>query len=278
LAVDKQVEMSAKTRRLAKSRRRAWVTGASSGIGAAFARRLARDGFDLALVARSRGRLEKLAGELRGGGTIACDVVPADLTVAAHLQRVADLVAGDGALERMVNNAGFGTAGAFARLDAQREEEEIRLNVVALTRLTRAALPGMIERGRGAVINVSSMAAFQPAPLNATYGATKAYVNSFTEALYEELRGSGVQVQALCPGFTRTEFQERAGIDVQGIPSFAWMSAEDVVDASLAALKSGEVICVPGAGNRLLAAAASAMPRAVVRRIIGEAIRRFLDD
>jgi short-subunit dehydrogenase len=269
--------MAANVRALAKSSQRAWITGASSGIGAAFARRLAHDGYDLALVARSRDRLEGLAAELRHGGRVSCDVVPADLTVAAQLQRVADLIADDGGLERMINNAGFGTAGSFAKLDPEREEEEIRLNIVALSRLTRAALPGLIARGRGAIINVSSMAAFQPAPLNATYGATKAFVNSFTEALHEELRGSGVQVQALCPGFTRTEFQERAGIDVQGIPSFAWMSADDVVDASLTALRRGEVVCVPGVGNRIVATAASAMPRAVVRRIVGAAGRRFLD-
>jgi uncharacterized protein len=269
--------MAANTRGLAKSSGRAWVTGASSGIGAAFARRLARDGFDLALVARSRDRLAALAAELSDGDKISCEVVPADLTVPAQLQRVAELVAGDGGLARMINNAGFGTAGAFAELDPEREEEEIRLNIVALTRLTRAALPGLIERGRGAVINVSSMAAFQPAPLNATYAATKAFVNSFTEALHEELRGSGVQVQALCPGFTRTEFQDRAGIDVTGLPSFVWMSADGVVDASLAALRRGEVVCVPGVGNRLLAMAASAMPRAVVRRIVGVAGRRLLD-
>jgi short-subunit dehydrogenase len=120
------------------------------------------------------------------------------------------------------------------------------------------------------------MAAFQPAPLNATYGATKAFVNSFTESLHEELRGSGVRVQALCPGFTRTEFQERAGIDTSGIPSFAWMSAEAVVDSSLAGLERGEVLCVPGFGNRLLAATVGALPRAVVRRVSGIAVRRFL--
>jgi hypothetical protein len=267
--------MTAKTQRLAKSTRRAWVTGASAGIGAAFARRLARDHFDLALVARSRDRLEELAAELEKAEGIACDVVVADLTDAVGLQRVADCVGGDDGLELLVNNAGFGTVGAFAELDADREEEEIRLNVVALTRLARAALPGLIARGRGGMINVSSMAAFQPAPLNATYAATKAFVNSFTEALHEELRGTGVKVQALCPGFTRTEFQERAGIDTGGVPSFAWMTAEAVVDSSLAALRRGEVVCVPGLGNRLLATAATAMPRAVVRRIVGAGARRM---
>ena len=263
--------------RLANAKRRAWVTGASTGIGAAFARRLARDGFDLALVARSRQRLQSLASELRAGNGISCDVVPADLTQAEDLRGIEQLVADDAALELMVNNAGFGTAGRFAELDPDREEEEIRLNVVALTRLTRAALPRLISHGRGGVINVSSLAAFQPAPLNATYGATKAFVNSFTEALHEELRGTGVHVQVLCPGFTRTEFQDRAGIDASGIPSFAWMTPEAVVDASLAGLRRGDVVCVPGVANRVVAATTAAVPRSVLRRIVGVAVRRMLD-
>jgi uncharacterized protein len=265
-----------KTQPITKSNRRAWVTGASTGIGAAFARRLAKDHFDLALVARSRDRLTELAGELSAAHGVACEVMAADLTVAADLQRVADSAAADDALELLVNNAGFGTIGPFAELDMEREEEEIRLNVVALTRLTRAVLPGLVERGRGSIINVSSLAGFQPAPLNATYGATKAFVNSFTESLHEELRGSGVRVQALCPGFTRTEFQERAGIDTSRIPSFAWMSAAAVVDSSLAGLDRDDVLCVPGVGNRLLATAVSALPRGLVRRASGVAVRRFL--
>jgi short-subunit dehydrogenase len=265
-----------KEHRLAKSSRRAWVTGASTGIGAAFARRLARDHFDLALVARSRERLAALATELEDGADIHCEVVAADLTVGAELRHVAAQIAADAGLALLVNNAGFGTAGRFAELDADREEAEIRLNVIALTQLTRAALPGLLAHGRGAIINVSSMAAFQPGPLNATYGATKAFVNSFTEALHEELRGTGVRVQALCPGFTRTEFQERAGIDVSGLPRFAWMTPEAVADASLAALARGDLICVPGFGNRVVASASTAMPRAIVRRVVGAASRRLL--
>jgi hypothetical protein len=259
-----------------KSDRRAWVTGASAGIGAAFARRLAQEHFDVALVARSRERLAALAAELEKAHGIACDVMPADLTVAAELQRVADAVAGDAGLELLVNNAGFGTVGPLAELDPEREEEEIRLNVTALVRLTRAALPGLIARGHGSIINVSSMAGFQPTPFNATYAATKAFVTCFTESLHEELRGTGVRVQALCPGFTRTEFQERAHIDTGGIPSFAWMTAESVVESSLAALRRGAVVYVPGFGNRLLATAATAMPRAAVRYVVGAASRRFL--
>src|SRR5262249_7740419 len=147
-----------------KTRLRALITGASSGIGAAFAERLARDDYNVLLVARDRGRLEKLAGELQKKHGVEADVLCADLTRHADLSLVENRIAGDPGLDVLVNNAGFGTAGAFVRLDADREEEEVRLNVVALMRLTHAALPGMIARRRGAIINVSSMAAFQPGP------------------------------------------------------------------------------------------------------------------
>jgi hypothetical protein len=255
------------------ARQRALVTGASAGIGAAFARRLAREHYDLIIVARVRERLEELAAELRAEHRGEVEVLPADLTDAPELHIVEKLVAGAN-LDLLVNNAGFGTVGAFAQLDVAKEEDEIRLNIVALMRLTRAALPGMIARHRGGIINVSSMAGLQPAPYNATYGATKAFVNSFTEALHEELRGTGVVVQALCPGFTRTEFQARAGIDVSNIPSFAWMTAEAVVDASLSALRSGELICIPGLANRALMTLTSAIPRSLTRRVAGSLGRR----
>jgi short-subunit dehydrogenase len=263
---------SSKTR---TAEHRALVTGASSGIGAAFARRLARERYDLIIVARGRERLGELAEQLRAEHGGAVEVLPADLTHTAELHIVEKVVA-DADLDLLVNNAGFGTVGTFARLDPAKEEEEIRLNVVALTRLTRAVLPGMIARRRGSVINVSSMAAFQPAPYNATYAATKAFVNSFTEALHEELRGTGVTVQALCPGFTRTEFQERAGIDVSDVPSFAWMSADAVVAASLGALHRGELICIPGLANRTLMTLTSAIPRSITRRVYGTISKRLL--
>ena len=256
--------------------RHAWVTGASVGLGAAFARRLARDGYDLRLVARNRRQLEQLAEELHDAHGVHAEAVPADLTDAAALREVERAVAHDAHLELLVNNAGFGTNGAFATLDADREEDEIRLNVLALTRLTRAALPGLVRRGHGGVINVSSMAGLQPAPYNATYGATKAFVNSFTEALHEELRDTGVRVMALCPGFTRTEFQERAGIDTSGIPDLAWMSAEAVVDAAMAGFARGQVVLVPGFANWAMTGVTAALPRAVVRRVLGVASKRVL--
>lgn len=257
-------------------RRTALVTGASAGLGQAFAERLARDLYDLVLVARNRERLEALAKRLREAHGHDVTVLAADLTRTEDLRRVEERIAAERTLDLLVNNAGFGTLGRFAELDPDREEEEVRLNVIALLRLTRAALDGFVERGHGSVINVSSLAAFQPSPYNATYGATKSFVNSLTEALHEELRGSGVRVQALCPGFTRTEFQERAGVDASRIPSFAWMEPAPVVEASLAALRRGDVICIPGLGNRALAAFTRSVPRALTRRISELIARRGL--
>jgi hypothetical protein len=257
-------------------RRRAAVTGASTGLGAVFATALARQQYDLTIVARSRERLEALAERLQQSYGTVVEVVVADLTQPAALRTVEEHVAGDHALELLVNNAGFGTTGPFARLDPDQEEAEIRLNVLALVRLTRAALPGMIARGRGAIINVSSLAAFAPGPYDATYGATKAFVNSFTEALHEELCGTGVHVQTLCPGFTHTEFQQRAGVDTSKIPTFAWMTPEAVVDASLSALQRRQVVCVPGLVNRLLALLMGAAPRRLVRHVAGLLAHRIL--
>ncbi len=258
------------------SRRRALVTGASSGIGEAFAERLAGERYNLVLVARNRTGLEHVAQRLRRSAKIEIEVLAADLTRPAQLEAVEKRVASNEAIELLVNNAGFGTFGRFAELDPDQEDDLIRLNIVALMRLTRAALPGMVARGHGAIINVSSLASFQPGPYSATYGATKAFVNSFTEAIYEELRGTGVRVQALCPGFTRTQFQERARIDASAVPAFAWMSSEAVVDASLAALRRGELLCVPGLANWTLATLAGMFPRGVARRVAGLLVERSL--
>jgi short-subunit dehydrogenase len=251
------------------TRPRAVITGASGGIGAAFAAALARAHFDLVLVARNRERLDRQAQRLRDACGVSVEVVVADLTRSVELRAVEAQLADDARLELLVNNAGVATVGLFARLDPDQEEALIALNVVCLAGLTRAALPGMIERGRGAIINVSSIASFVPTRYAATYSATKAYVNSFTEALHEELRGTGVRVQLLCPGFTRTEFAERAGADASYIPALAWMAPEAVADASLAALRRGTLVCVPGTVNRALTALLRALPRRFVRRLTG---------
>lgn len=257
-------------------RRLALVTGASAGIGRAFAERLAREAWDLVLVARRRDRLDDLAAKLREAHARRIDVLAADLGSGAGVRAVEARIADEPTLELLVNNAGFGTSGPFAELDREADEQEVRVNIVALLRLTHAALDAFRRRGHGNVINVSSLAGFQPAPYNATYGATKAFVNSFTQAISEELRGSGVRMQLLCPGFTRTEFQEVAGARTEDLPEFAWMTPEAVVDASLAGLRRGDLIVIPGAGNKVLGAVLRATPSSAVRRLGAALIRRTL--
>jgi uncharacterized protein len=251
----------------------ALVTGASAGLGRVFAERLAADGHDLVVVARNEERLQSLAAHVGKRHHAHVEVIAVDLSKKKGVRAVEERVATLPPLALLVNNAGFGTAGAFAELDVEGEEDEIRLNVLALVRLTRAALAPMLAKGRGAIINVSSMAGFQPGPYSATYAATKAFVTNFTESVAEELRDTGVRVQALCPGFTRTEFQERAGLDVSDLPDLAWMSAEDVVESSLVALLRGEVVHVPGRANKVAAALLGFAPRAALRRVAGAMMR-----
>jgi hypothetical protein len=255
--------------RTREARRRAAVTGASTGIGQAFSERLARDGWDVCVVARSTRRLEALAKRLRSEHGTHVQVVTADLTDPVALRALERRLARDARLELLVNDAGMGDFGAFESRDPDVVDTEIRLNVLAVVRLTHAALRGMLRRGRGAIINVSSTAAFQPFPYAAVYGATKAFLNNFTEALHEELRGSGVRVQSLCPGLTHTEIFTRAGADVSGLPSFLWMDPEDVVAESLSSLERGTVSCVPGFGNRALTSLTRLVPHEVTRRVAG---------
>lgn len=244
----------------------ALVTGASSGIGLAFARRLASEGHDLVVVARSVDKLEELAGSL----AVSVEVIGADLADVAGMGVVeARLRSGERPIDLLINNAGFGTTGKFAELPIEEEDSEIRLNVLALTRLTGAALPGMVARRRGSVVNVASIAAFQPTPGTATYGGTKAYVLSFTQALREELRGTGVKALVLCPGFTKTDFQERANYEPKGLAARFWQTSEDVVDAALAALEKDTGVCVPGWQNKVAAGATHLAPRRLLPRIAG---------
>lgn len=255
---------------------RALVTGASSGIGEAFARELAARGADLIVVARRKERLDALASELSARHAVQVDVAEADLTSETDLAGVEGLVR-DAGLDLLVNNAGIGSEGAFHESDGSVQTAILRLNVEALLRLTHAVLPGMVERGRGAVINVSSGMAFLGAPSYATYAASKAFVNSFSEAISEELRDTGVRVQALCPGLIRTEFQERAGVDSSRFPSLVWMEPGDVVGESLAALERDSVVCVPGLGYRIVTGLTGLVPRAFATRV-SSALLRFGSD
>ncbi len=232
------------------ARNLALVTGASSGLGEAFAEQLAKDGYDLIIIARRRNRLDVLAQQLQASHHVSVKVLAADLSKPDDLLLVEKQIQ-DSELELLINNAGFGGYKAFIELDPDQAEELINLKVLAITRLTRAALPGMIQRGHGAIINVSSRLAYSssmgssPMPKRATYVGANAYINAFSQLLASELDGTGVQVQVLCPGVVRTEFHERVGADPSRFPPEIVMSPEDVVTASLAALKSGEVICIP---------------------------------
>jgi short-subunit dehydrogenase len=236
----------------------ALVTGASSGIGAVFARRLARDGYDLILVARRRERLDGLARELGGA-----EVLAADLTRDEDLCRVEHRIAAADRLGILVNNAGFGTMGLFHAATAESQEQMHRLHVMATLRLTHAALGGMVERDSGAVINVASVAGFAVTPGSVSYCATKTWMITFTEGISLELKlnGSRVQVQALCPGFTLSEFHDVAHVDRRRIPGWLWMKAEDVVDASIEGLAQGKLIVIPGTVYQLLVKLEDWMPR-----------------
>lgn len=251
---------------------RALVTGASAGIGEQFARQLARRRVALVLVARRRDRLEELAAQL----DVPVEILPADLTSADDREVVERrLRAVDRPVDLLVNNAGFGSYGEFARLEVDRQERMVELNATALVRLTHAAVGGQLARGRGGIINVGSTAGFQPDPHAATYGATKAFVRSVTEALAEELRGQPVRVMLLAPGFTETEFQDVADIEPDLLPQAARMGAEPVVATALRDFARGRTVSVPGAANTLTAVGADLFPSVVGRRVSGLVHRRF---
>jgi short-subunit dehydrogenase len=262
---------------MGNSRPLALITGASSGIGAAFARRLAADGYDLALVARRGERLEQLAGELQRQHGAKVDVLVADLTDETGLKGVEEYIAAAGNLELLVNNAGFGTHGRFYESSLAGQDAMHRLHVLATVRLTHAALLKMTARGQGAIINVSSMAAFAQSPGSASYCATKAWMNSFTEGLYLDLKSAGVpvRVQALCPGFTVTEFHDVQGMDRSEVPASWWMSAEAVVDASLQGLARGKLIVVPGALYRFFVIILRLLPRWLYRAFAARDTRKL---
>jgi hypothetical protein len=238
------------------------VTGASSGIGREIAVQLAAAGTELVLVARDGARLAALAGDLRSESGVGVEVLAADLS--APVARAAverRLAAADAPIDLLVNNAGFGTAGPFAELPVGREEQQVQLNVVAVQRLTSAVLPGMLARSDGTILNIASVAAFLPTAESATYGATKAFVRSFSDALHDELAGTGVTVTASMPGFTRTEFQARSGWDEQSnVPEFAWLTAEQVAHDSLTGAAAGRARVVPGVGYKALVGAAQVVP------------------
>lgn len=241
----------------------ALVTGASAGLGIDFARQLSASGARLVLVARRKERLEELASELGNARAVALDLSRPDATA----RLMADLSAHNEHVDLLVNNAGFGLMGAFANMDGARQRQMVDLNCGLLTELAHAVLPRMLERRRGGILNVASTAAFQPGPYSAVYYATKAYVLSFTEALHEELSGSGVHVTALCPGPTRTEFFDVAGYKgASRLEKFAMASAP-VVAAGLAGIERNLPVVIPGGINKVGAQGHRFLPRSVLRKL-----------
>lgn len=242
----------------------ALITGASSGIGEAFARALATPGDTLILVARSKDKLDALAATLRADHGVAVEVIAADLSRAGCGPALAAEVSQRGlAVDLLINNAGFGSAGAFAKENPARDAEMIDLNVSAVVELAHAFLPAMLERRRGGILNVASVAGFQPTPNMAIYGATKAFVLSFSESLWAEVRGRGVKVTALCPGPVDTPFFEATGNPElrKVVPKGMMMDADRVARQALAALAAGRPVVVPGLPNKLVTWAPRLLPR-----------------
>jgi uncharacterized protein len=246
------------------------VTGASSGIGADLARSLAGRGHGVVLAARRAERLEELASELTDAHGVRAEVLSCDLGDADARADMVERIAGLGlTVDVLVNNAGFGSGGRFVELDREREAEMVRVNSEAVVDLCGRYVPEMVRAGEGAVLNVASIAGFQPLPRQATYAATKAFVVSFTDAIHAELHGTGVTVTCLCPGPVETEFSDAAGIGdaAEGLPSFFWTQSDDVAEDAVKALEGGKRQVIPGALNRASALGGQHVPRGIFLRL-----------
>ena len=249
---------------------RALVTGASSGLGQTFATQLAAEGTDVVLVARSAEQLEELASNLRAAHDVEAEVLAADLVTAEGRAAVEDRLRDDERpVDLLVNNAGFGTIGRLVQQDVEAQARMVELNVTTVVRLSHVAAWQMAERGHGGILNVSSLSAFQPLPTMATYAATKAAVSSFTQALHEELLGTGVHVTTLSPGFTRTSFAAAAGATetADAIPAALWMEPEPVCRAGLQGVASNRASVVPGLANRAASVVVSSVPGTLKRKL-----------
>jgi short-subunit dehydrogenase len=251
--------------------RTALVTGATSGIGYAFCRELAERGDNLVIVARHRARLENVSDELRARHSVNVEILAADLSKRAQLRRVAERLADrDRPIDMLVNNAGFTTRKSLLKSEIADEEAMLDVLCRAVLVLSHAGALSMKERGRGHIINVSSVAGFVP---DSTYGAAKAWCTAFTEALALELAGSGVSATALCPGFTRTEFHERADLDLSSLPKALWLEPEWLVRDCLDDVKAGKVISVPGVQYKVLAGVGKVLPNSLIRAISSRTAR-----
>lgn len=243
----------------------ALITGPTSGIGHGFARALARQGHDLVLVSRNADRLAVVAEDLRTQFGVDTITITADLTERSDIDRVSDFLAAH-EVDVLVNNAGFGVKGGFTQTDLVEEQRMLDVLVTAVMRLTHAALPGMVSRGRGYVFTISSVAGWIT---GGTYSAAKAWATVFTEGLAVELTGSGVRALAVCPGFTHTEFHQRAEMDMDSVSSWMWLNVDDVVDQAFKDARAGRTISVAGTQYKALSALLRVLPRPLVRRATG---------
>ncbi len=247
----------------------ALITGASGGIGLKLAHHFAKDGHNLVLVARSKDKLEKLAGNLKDRFNIQTEVIIADLGATGAVDRLLEELSNRNiSVDILVNNAGFGLYGEFFETQWEEEKEMMMVNMMALTELTKRLVPSMMERKSGKILNVASTAAFQPGPLMAVYYATKAYVLSFSEALENELKGTGVSVSILCPGPTDTGFQQRASMEESKLLEGGVMSVDQVADIAYKEFMAGKTLIIPGSQNKLLAFMIRFLPRKMVTRTV----------
>lgn len=251
----------------------ALITGATAGIGSAFARRLARDGHDIVLVARNKGRLNDQATELHDRHGVEASVLPADLSTDEGIATVEDRLA-DRAhpVDLLVNNAGFGNKGIYLDVPVADELTMLKVHCEAVLRLTTVAAREMRERGRGGVVNLASVAAFMP---RGTYGASKAWVVQFTQGAAQDLAGSGVRLMALCPGLVRTEFHDRAGMGMSNVPNWMWLDADRLVDTALKDLAKGRSLSIPDARYKTLVGASKLVPRRLMGKASSKSGRQY---
>ena len=250
------------------------VTGATAGIGRVYVERLAARGYDLMLVARDVARLEAVAAELAATHGVRVRTRPVDLTDEAATEALAEALAAEARVDLLVINAGFGSTGTIARVDPASQQRMVRVHCLAPLRLVQAVLPGMVARGAGAIVNVASIASWVTAPGNATYSSAKAFLRTLCDGIAADMVGTGVRVQALCPGFTRTEFHQRMATSTTTIPDWLWLSADTVVDASLRALdRGGPVNVIPSLRYRVIVALFRRLPLRAVTWVEGRGPR-----
>ena len=259
-------------------RKTACITGATSGIGAAFAKRFAEQGYDLIITGRRKEKIESLSNTLSKENKISVEVIIAELSDDKELELLAEKIKEIKNLEILVNNAGFAKQNLFHEEDFSTHEVMLKVHNLALIKLCHAVLPHMVSKGKGIIINVSSLSAFTPFPTNAIYSASKSFVKLFSESIYLELKGTGVKVQALCPGMTRTDFHEKMGFDKNTFYKdkgmMKAMTPEEVIDISLQYLEKDKVLCVPGGNNKFSSFLLKVLPQAVIYKVVSSMMNK----